>query len=160
MVAVNWRLAPPEIAFVLNDARAEVLFVGKEFFPVLEDLLPGLKDVRKVIALDAPHTGWEEYEAWRDAQPETDPQIPVDLSDVAVQMYTSGTTGHEAQLTHENFLTSSRRRPQVGRPVAGRCQPVCMPLFHIAGSGWGVSDCMQVPGLSSFATSSRPRSSR
>ncbi|MBK9610517.1 fatty acid--CoA ligase [Candidatus Amarobacter glycogenicus] len=142
MVAVNWRLAPPEIAFVLNDARAEVLFVGKEFFPVLEDLLPGLKDVRKVIALDAPHSGWEEYGAWRDAQPETDPQIPVDLSDVAVQMYTSGTTGHPkgAQLTHENFLTllPAATNEWGARWTIDDVNLVCMPLFHIAGSGWGV----------------------
>jgi acyl-CoA synthetase (AMP-forming)/AMP-acid ligase II len=31
LVPVNWRLAPPEIAFVVNDAEAEILFVGAEF---------------------------------------------------------------------------------------------------------------------------------
>ena len=38
MVAVNWRLAPPEVAYVVNDAMAEVLFVSKEFFPVVETI--------------------------------------------------------------------------------------------------------------------------
>src|ERR1700754_755498 len=28
IVGVNWRLAPPEIAYVLNDAGCEILFVG------------------------------------------------------------------------------------------------------------------------------------
>ena len=32
IVGVNWRLAPPEIAYVLNDAGCEVLFVGKEYY--------------------------------------------------------------------------------------------------------------------------------
>jgi acyl-CoA synthetase (AMP-forming)/AMP-acid ligase II len=30
-VAVNWRLSPPEMAHIVNDAEAKVLFVGDEF---------------------------------------------------------------------------------------------------------------------------------
>ena len=30
-VAINWRLAAPEVAFVLNDSESEILFVGPEF---------------------------------------------------------------------------------------------------------------------------------
>jgi acyl-CoA synthetase (AMP-forming)/AMP-acid ligase II len=33
IVGVNWRLAPPEVAYVLNDAACEILFVGKDFTP-------------------------------------------------------------------------------------------------------------------------------
>ena len=33
LVPVNFRLAPPEITFVLNDAQAELLFVGDAFMP-------------------------------------------------------------------------------------------------------------------------------
>src|SRR5205823_14582100 len=34
-VAVNWRLAPAEIAYIVNDAMAEVLFFGEEDFPIV-----------------------------------------------------------------------------------------------------------------------------
>ena len=34
-VAVNWRLAPPEMVYIINDAKAKVLFVGPEFGPHL-----------------------------------------------------------------------------------------------------------------------------
>src|SRR5689334_19417931 len=33
MVSVNWRLAPPEVLHIINDAEAEILFVGEEYFP-------------------------------------------------------------------------------------------------------------------------------
>ena len=33
IVAVNWRLAPPEVAYIVNDAEAKVLVVGEEFVP-------------------------------------------------------------------------------------------------------------------------------
>lgn len=142
LVAVNWRLAPPEAAYVINDALAEVLFVGKEFFPVVEQVLPDLKTVRKVIALDDPHEGWELYDDWRAGQSADDPRIPIEGSDVAIQMYTSGTTGHPkgAQLTNDNFFTLL---PTATREWGNQWTPddvnlVCMPLFHIAGSGWGI----------------------
>ena len=35
-VGVNWRLAPPEVAFILNDSQSEVLFVGPELFGLIE----------------------------------------------------------------------------------------------------------------------------
>ena len=38
MVSVNWRLAPPEVSHILNDAQAEILFVGEEYFPVIEKI--------------------------------------------------------------------------------------------------------------------------
>jgi len=142
LVAVNWRLAPPEVAYVVNDAMAEVLFVGQEFFPVVEKILGDLKTVKQVIALDAAHDGWSSYESWRDSQPDTDPNLPIAATDVAIQMYTSGTTGHPkgAQLTNENLLTLlPTATREWGRPwTADDVNLVCMPLFHIAGSGWGI----------------------
>ncbi len=142
MVAVNWRLAPPEVAYVINDALAEVLFVGKEFFPIAEKVLGDLKTVKTVIALDEAHDGWEHYPAWRDAQSTDDPHVPVNGDDVAIQMYTSGTTGHPkgAQLTNTNLLTLIPAAVnEWGDPwTADDINLVCMPLFHIAGSGWGI----------------------
>ncbi len=142
LVAVNWRLAPPEVAYVVNDAMAEVLLVGREFFPVIEKVLPELKTVKKVIAIDEPHEGWEHFPGWRDAQSATDPRVPVAGTDVAIQMYTSGTTGHPkgAQLTNDNFFallpSAAREWGEVWTPEDVNL--VCMPLFHIAGSGWGI----------------------
>src|SRR4030088_903779 len=33
MAPVNWRLAGPEVAFIVDDCKAPVLFVGPEFIP-------------------------------------------------------------------------------------------------------------------------------
>ena len=50
MVSVNWRLAAPEVLHIVNDAKAEILFVGEEFFPVVEKISDELKTVRKIVA--------------------------------------------------------------------------------------------------------------
>src|ERR1700730_11605475 len=87
LVPVNWRLAAPEVAFIINDAAAEMLFVGPEFLDTIEKIRDQLRMVREVIVLD------QAYTAWRDQQPATDPDLPVAGHDVCMQMYTSGTTG-------------------------------------------------------------------
>ncbi|HET9529811.1 MAG TPA: fatty acid--CoA ligase [Blastocatellia bacterium] len=141
MVAINWRLAAPEISYIINDAMAEVLFVGEEYFGTIEKLLGDLKTVKKIIALNGSHEEWESYQAWRDRQSETDPDVSNDPSDVVLQMYTSGTTGHPkgAQLTNSNLLTIV---PVLTREFArwdeSDVSLVCMPLFHIGGSGYAL----------------------
>ena len=51
-VAVNWRLAPAEIAGVINDAQAKVLIVGREFAPHIEKIERDLETVTTIIAID------------------------------------------------------------------------------------------------------------
>ena len=63
IVSVNWRLAPPEVLHIVNDAEAEILFVGEEYFPVIEKIRDELKTVRKIVALSAGHPDWESFTA-------------------------------------------------------------------------------------------------
>src|SRR5690348_11246977 len=50
-VAVNWRLAAPEMEYTINDAEARVLFVGGEFLGHLEQFESALTTVKKIIVL-------------------------------------------------------------------------------------------------------------
>jgi acyl-CoA synthetase (AMP-forming)/AMP-acid ligase II len=112
LVPVNFRLAPPEVAFVVEDAGAELLFVGADFYPLVEKVAPELKSVRRIIALDGAHGDWETYTDWVARQSDRDPAVEVAAGNCAIQLYTSGTTGHPkgAQLSHANLLTCCRAR--------------------------------------------------
>jgi acyl-CoA synthetase (AMP-forming)/AMP-acid ligase II len=141
LVPVNFRLAPPEVAYVVDDAAAEVLFVGAEFYPLVEKVAHDLKSIRRIVALDGPHAGWISYAEWLGAQPTRDPAIAVAREHCAIQMYTSGTTGHPkgAQLSHANLLTLlPGALNQFGDWHDNDVSLVCMPLFHIGGSGWAL----------------------
>ena len=67
-VGVNWRLAPPEVSYVLNDSKSEVLFVGEEFYPVIDEILKDSPNIKKVIAVDGGHDKYEDYLSWRNSQ--------------------------------------------------------------------------------------------
>ena len=141
VVPVNFRLAPPEIAFVVNDAAAELLFVGADFYPAVEKVAGTLKTVRAIIALGGGHPAWPDYRGWLARQEPRDPHLPVGGRDCAIQMYTSGTTGHPkgAQISHDNLLTLvPHALAQWGTWRDRDVNLVCLPLFHIGGSAWGL----------------------
>ncbi len=142
VVGVNWRLAPPEIAYVLNDAGCEVLFVGKEYYATVEKILPDCPGLKTVIAMDRGHASWPEYDAWRDARNPDDPMLPVAPDDDVIQLYTSGTTGHPkgVQITSANYLAIFEC---LGGVPIGKYEPddvvlIAMPLFHVAGVNLGL----------------------
>lgn len=143
LTPVNWRLAPPEMVYIINNAEAPVLFVGPEFSAAVGGFASELSRVRLIVAMEASETDWPSYLAWRDAQPDTPPQQRIAPGDVAVQLYTSGTTGHPkgAMLSHKNLLnltTAKGEVPDWNRWSADDVTLVAMPVFHIAGSGWGI----------------------
>jgi fatty-acyl-CoA synthase len=145
MAPVNWRLAGPEIAFIVRDCKAPVLFVGPEFVEQIANIKSQLPDVRTLVASEggAP-PGWLGFTAWRDAQNGDDPNFPISPRDIAIQLYTSGTTGKPkgAMLSHGNFLnlveTGQGEKPEWNKWAEDDVSLVAMPIFHIGGSGWGV----------------------
>ena len=137
-VAVNWRLSPREIAFVLEDAGAKVLFVGAELAPLVEKIEDELHSTT-FVALDD-HPRWPSFAAWTAGHDAVDPGYEPDHDTVALQLYTSGTTGlpKGAMLTNGNlFAMAAAAGPMWGfRP--GMVSLGVSPLFHIAGSGWNL----------------------
>jgi long-chain acyl-CoA synthetase len=140
LVPVNWRLAPAEAAYILNDAVAEVLFVSEEFFPLVTQIQAALPALRQVIACSGQHPEWESYTTWRERQDATDSAVAVTGSDVVVQLYTSGTTGHPkgVQLTHANLLVALAGSDEYYPCTPADVSLVCFPQFHVAGVMFGL----------------------
>ncbi len=146
-VGINWRLAPPEVAWILNDAQARIMFVGKEFVPLYESIRDQLTTVQKVIVLADQDDRYPSFVQWRGAQSPDDPHVKVNPEDVAVQMYTSGTTGHPkgVQVSHQAFYALNEIADRLGEPEEEWTEwtdrdvsLLAMPNFHIGGTGWAL----------------------
>ena len=85
VVGINWRLAPPEVAYILNDSGAKVLFVGEEFFDLAEKILELSTNVEKVICITGSREGWLSFEEWKNSQSSEQCSRQSSLEDVAFQ---------------------------------------------------------------------------
>jgi acyl-CoA synthetase (AMP-forming)/AMP-acid ligase II len=86
MAPVNWRLAGPEVAFIVGDCKAPVLFVGPEFIAQARNIKPQLPDLRHIITTEGGTPEWPDFTAWRDAQSGDDPKVPISPKDIAIQL--------------------------------------------------------------------------
>jgi long-chain acyl-CoA synthetase len=138
-LAVNWRLAPREMEYILEHSQARVLFVGEEFLGHVAQM--ELPHVQRVVVFGAAGAGQVGYADWVRGAPATDPMLASDPDETCFQLYTSGTTGlpKGVELTHRNFLSAMDEGSKTWSFDTASVSIVAMPLFHIAGSGWGVA---------------------
>ena len=134
-VPLNFRLAGPELSFIVNDAGVHTIVVGPEFIELVDSVRPELC-VRHFLALQAAEGGeWLDYDdvVSRAAATPSDNEVKPD--EVAIIMYTSGTTGRPkgAMLTHGNVLWNNINAALSFDTLEDDITLVCAPLFHIGG---------------------------
>jgi acyl-CoA synthetase (AMP-forming)/AMP-acid ligase II len=135
---VNWRLAPDEVEFTINDSGAKVVFVGTELLPSIEAVRDRLTQLERVIEVTPDGADGDEYEALLAAHEPVGRAEGTTPDDVCLVMYSSGTTGRPkgVMLTHTNMVehTVNAHDGWVFEP--GDKSMVSMPLFHVDGSSY------------------------
>jgi long-chain acyl-CoA synthetase len=143
IVGINWRLAAAEVANILTDAEIEVLVIGEKFQGLVGELRVLAPSLRRTLIIDSA-AGPSQFESWRDSFDSRDPWIEVTQNDVAIVMYTSGTTGipKGVQLPHRAFFDMLRHPANDDMAFQQWTEHdvslVAMPTYHIGGVGWGI----------------------
>ncbi|MDV3130313.1 long-chain fatty acid--CoA ligase [Mycobacterium sp. 21AC1] len=132
-VPLNFRLTGPELAYIINDAGIHTLIADATLTPAVDSLRAGL-GLSRFVALSTT-SGWEEFDELLAARaPIAEPAHP-DPGDVAVIMYTSGTTGlpKGAMLTHGNLFWNNVNALLTFDVTSADTTYVAAPMFHIGG---------------------------
>jgi acyl-CoA synthetase (AMP-forming)/AMP-acid ligase II len=143
---VNFRLAPPEIAWILKDAAPKVLLFESQYASVVAELRAELATIQHYVAIDDPAPDWAmRYAALLESGSDTGPRVAPLGADVHSLMYTSGTTGRPkgVMITHEAMLALGEAwAMELDADLGGKIL-LAMPLFHIGARSQGYSMTMR-----------------
>ena len=147
LVPINWRLAPAEVAHILRDSGAELLFVEHEFLATVGEQqteLPRLARLGSVIDLDGTGPLGSALQAWKAGHSGDDLAPATGTDDPIVQLYTSGTTGLPKGVVlaqRSFFMLRDRLREHGSDWIDWKPDDVNLigiPGFHVAGIWWAI----------------------
>ena len=132
-VPVNFRLSPAEVAYILSDSSASVVVTTAERFEMVA-AEEGSRGAGNWLLVDGRREGSLSFRDALAVNPVPSPS-PAAPDDVAVLLYTSGTTGFPkgAMISHRNTLfnvDSCRATLGYGENDVGL---LTLPLFHVTG---------------------------
>jgi fatty-acyl-CoA synthase len=144
-VPLNWRLAPPEHRYILQDADTAVLFCEPQFREGIDAIRPQLA-VRAFVGFGFSGGGWRAYDsllADRAAPRRGRPADP------ALIVYTSGTTGRPkgAVLTQDALQWNAVNSTALHDLVSTDRVLTFLPMFHV-----GALNIQTLPALHAGAT--------
>lgn len=134
-VPLNYRLAPAEWAYILNDSGAKLIYAEVEYGQAIEGIANDVPSLTIRIA-EGNVAGWISYDKWWNAATDKSLERTIDDQQQLYQMYTSGTTGHPkgVVINHRSFYNNLSQyiSVMVSRPGVGDVGLVVSPLYHAA----------------------------
>lgn len=135
---LNYRLSPPELAYIIGNAAPTVLIVEDKFMGAIDAIRDQL-GVHTIVSIGQPSPGTLAFDALLASGDATPPDVRVADDDLAWLLYTSGTTGlpKGAMLSHRNVVGAVMNAlVSWDRDDVAVAEPVYMltfPMYHVAG---------------------------
>jgi acyl-CoA synthetase (AMP-forming)/AMP-acid ligase II len=130
LVPLNWRLAPAELAYILQDCEPALLVADESFAPLVAD-----SGIPRLVVTDN-NAGIGDYAAFLESGSTT--TLPPPAPDAPwLMLYTSGTTGRPkgCMLTQAGHMASTRGSLDYWGVGPQDHLLIALPLFHVGGFG-------------------------
>jgi fatty-acyl-CoA synthase len=130
---INWRLAPPEVRYILDHSGARVLVCDDDLVDLASDATHEREAELVRVCVSAPALdGWTTLADLR-ATPQEAGRVTVAADDIHRLMYTSGTTGRPkgVMITHANLAWKNLAHIVEFGFSSSDVGLACGPLYHV-----------------------------
>lgn len=141
IATVNYRLAVPEMAYILNDSLPRILIFEDIFADTVDVLRTLVPHIETYVCIGEAPSWAIGYEAFLEGASRPFPALAARPDDPAVLIYTSGTTGRpkgcihtHAGLWHMAQIMARQQHAQLHDTFL-----LVMPMFHLGGLGCGLA---------------------
>jgi len=131
---LNWRLAAPELIYILQNAESKVILLEAEFAQMVEPLQRALPDTH-FVGLDFSPAGGHKWSNLIKIPNTHTPYSHATLDDPLLLVYTSGTTGlpKGAVLTQSALFWNAINAQHMHDMTSADHILTVLPLFHVGG---------------------------
>jgi acyl-CoA synthetase (AMP-forming)/AMP-acid ligase II len=134
---LNFRVKEDDLVYLVNKAEPVVFFVGNRYIDMVQSIRNKLPSVKHFIVIGGKAEGMTSYDSLMTlASPEEEPFSVTNEEDIAILMFTAGTTGFPKGVPQDHNCYSSYVLTNVSPPdieVPPETNLIAMPFYHVAG---------------------------
>ncbi len=154
-VPLDARLTPTEIKHILTDGDVKAVFASSKQYDTVAEVIEDIKSVKMLISMDPLNgTGPDIPMILEDVKSGV-PYEKIDLEELAVILYTSGTTGVSkgVMLTHKNLIANVESIYQIFDFTVGDVFFSVLPMHHVYEATAGFLNALNAGSTIVFARS-------
>ena len=146
VIPLNFRLSDNELTQIVNDSEATCFFTGDGYEKRAEAISGQIQNIHARIAFDNHFPGFSNYEEMLKDASDDEPEMDIDENELAVLMYTGGTTGlpKGVMMSHRNLMTAVLSATVSLGFTHNDATCFVLPLFHV--SFWSALSLLMVGG--------------
>jgi len=143
VVPINYMFKMEEAKFILEDSQAVCLITSRPYVDMAEELRLRVDNLKNIITTSKTKKDTLDFSKIEKNDTDRLSKIPINPDDLAVILYTSGTTGHPkgAMLSHYNLISNAMDSASAIKTTCKDTFICILPLFH----SFAATVCMNLP---------------